>query len=85
MARKQVKVENRDEIPVTLDHHPFYGFDLDSDQTIFRDSIWNTKKKIIFCDAKAGSGKTFVSFATANLLYEYGLYDGIIYVVSPYG
>ena len=85
MARKSNKVETHDEIPVTLEHHPFYGFDLDSDQTIFRDAIWNPETKIVFVDAKAGSGKTLVAFATANLMYEYGLYDGIIYVVSPYG
>lgn len=86
MARKSNKVvETYDEAPLTLENHPFYGFDLDADQTTFRDSIWNPQKKIILCDAKAGSGKTLVSFATANLLYEYGLFDGIIYVVSPYG
>ena len=26
-----------------------------------------------------------MAFATANLLYQYGLYDGIVYIVSPYG
>jgi predicted ribonuclease YlaK len=86
MAKQSKKViEKFDEAPITLDNHPFYGFQLDEDQKYFRDSIWNPDKKIIMCDAKAGSGKTTVSFATANLLYEYGLYDGIVYVVSPYG
>lgn len=85
MAKSTKKIENYDEVPQTLDGHPFYGFQLDADQTNFRDSIWNPDKKIIFCNARAGSGKTLISFATANLLYEYGLYDGIIYVVSPYG
>lgn len=82
---KSKKVETFDEVPQTLDHHPFYGFEIDSDQKDFRDNIWNPEKKIIFCNAKAGSGKTLIAFATADLLYQYGLYDGIIYVVSPYG
>jgi phosphate starvation-inducible protein PhoH len=82
---KSKKVETFDEAPQTLDNHPFYGFETDSDQKDFRDNIWNPEKKIIFCNAKAGSGKTLIAFATANLLYQYGLYDGIIYVVSPYG
>ena len=85
MAKNNKKVEMIEDIPQTLDNHPFYGFDLDADQTNFRDSIWNPNKKIIFCNAKAGSGKSLISFATANLLYEYGLYDGIVYIVSPYG
>jgi predicted ribonuclease YlaK len=82
---KSKKVETYDDPPETLTDHPFYGLKLDKDQTVFRDAIWNPEIKIVFVDAKAGSGKTFVSFATANLLYEYGLYDGIIYIVSPYG
>ena len=82
---KSKKVETYDAPPETLTDHPFYGLKLDKDQTVFRDAIWNPEIKIVFVDAKAGSGKTFVSFATANLLYEYGLYDGIIYIVSPYG
>jgi superfamily II DNA or RNA helicase len=82
---KSKKVETFDEAPQTLDNHPFYGFETDSDQKDFRDNIWNPEKKIIFCNAKAGSGKTLIAFATANLLYQYGLYDGIIYVVSRMG
>lgn len=84
MARPK-KVELCKDVPQNLTNHPFYGFQLDDDQTYFRDCIWNPEKKIIFCNARAGTGKTLISFATANLLYEYGLYDGIIYVVSPYG
>ena len=87
MARqsKKQQTENYNEAPITLSEHPFYGFQLDENQTIFRDSIWNPEKKIIFCNAKAGSGKTLIAFATGNLMYEYGMYDGIVYVVSPYG
>lgn len=85
MARQQRKQEDKKSIPETLTEHPFYGFTLDDDQIYFRDCIWDQNKRIIFCDAKAGSGKTTISFATANLLYQYGINDGILYVVSPYG
>ena len=85
MARQSKKVETFDSPPETLQNHPFYGFQLDEYQTYFRDCIWDDRKKIIICDAKAGSGKTVMAFATANLLYLYGKYDGIIYTVSPYG
>ena len=38
---------------------------------------------LIYSNANAGSGKTLIATATANLLVQYGLYDGIVYVVSP--
>jgi phosphate starvation-inducible protein PhoH len=84
MANKK-KQETYDVVPETLKDSLFYGLQLDEKQTEFRDAIWNPDKKIIFVNASAGSGKTLIAFATANLLYQYGLYDGIIYVVSPYG
>jgi predicted ribonuclease YlaK len=37
----------------------------------------------VFCNAKAGTGKTFIATATANLLVQYGRYDGIVYISSP--
>lgn len=85
MARQSKKVETKLDVPASLTEHPFYGFQLDEYQTYFRDCIWDDKKQIIFSDSPAGSGKTFVAFATANLMYEYGRCDGIIYIVSPYG
>ena len=83
-SRKILETYPKD-APETLKEHPFYGFSLDENQTILRDAIWDKQKKLIFCNARAGTGKTLMSFATANLLYEYGFYDGIIYIVSPYG
>jgi PhoH-like ATPase len=85
MARPKKVVEAPKDAPETLSEHPFYGFTLDEDQRYFRDNIWDESVRIVFCNARAGSGKTVMAFATANLLYEYGKYDGIIYVVSPYG
>ena len=71
------------EAPQTLKDHPFYGFTLDAEQTAFRDAIWNPEKLIVFCNAKAGTGKTFIATATANLLVQYGRYEGIVYISSP--
>lgn len=71
------------DVPQTLRRHPFYGLELDEDQKKFRDAIWNKDKLIVYGNAKAGVGKSLIAFATANLLVEYGLYDGIVYVMFP--
>ena len=71
------------DVPQTLKKHNFYGLELDEEQKVFRDLIWDKEKLIVFCDAKAGSGKTQVAVGTANLLVEYGLYDGIVCVMFP--
>ena len=69
--------------PQTLDGHPFYGIDLDDQQKIFAEAIWNPENLIVFANACAGSGKTTIAVGVANMLVQYGLYDGIIYVISP--
>lgn len=61
----------------------FYGLTLDEEQEHFRDCIWDKNVRVIVCDAKAGTGKTTVAVGTANLLVQYGLYDGIVYIISP--
>ena len=65
----------------------FYGLTLDEEQVAFVEAIKDKNKTIIFCDAKAGSGKTTLAMGTANLLYQdkRNNYDGIVYIVSPYG
>ena len=73
MAKKNMTV-NYSDPPQTLDEHPFYGLVLDEEQKIFRDAIWNDDKLIIFCNAKAGSGKTVIATATADLLCKYDKY-----------
>lgn len=89
MAKKYQHYENTREHtlqpPLTLEGHPFYGFQMDEEQKQFRDAIWNPEKLIVFCNAKAGSGKTTMAVATANLLVQYGRYESIAYIVSPYG
>lgn len=84
MARATNIIKHTD-VPQTLDNHPFYGFELDEEQKKFRDAIWDEDKLIVFCNAKAGTGKTTIATATADLLVKYGRYKGIIYIASPYG
>lgn len=72
-----------DEVPSTLKDKPFYGLNLDEYQENFRDAIWSPETIAVFCDAKAGTGKTTIALGTANLLVQYGFYDGIVYIVFP--
>ena len=81
MAKK--KTVDYTDVPETLEDHPFYGLILDDDQKKFRDAIWDKDKLIVFCDARAGSGKTTITTGVANLLVKYGRYDGIVYIASP--
>lgn len=76
MAKKNFNVDYSNP-PETLENHIFYGLQLDEQQKEFRDAIWSTNKLIVFCDAKAGSGKTTIATATANLLVKYGRYKNI--------
>lgn len=69
--------------PENLDNCPFFGYTLNPEQKIFRDAIWSKDKDIVFCNAPAGSGKTFVAVATAYLLVQYKRYNGIVYIASP--
>lgn len=69
--------------PTSIKDEPFYGLNLDEEQENFVDAILNPDKKIIFCNARAGSGKTTLAIGAANMLVHYKLLDGIIYVVSP--
>ena len=86
MAKKQRMVSDIasycGEAPATLENYSFYGLNLDEEQKLFRDAIWDDKKLIVFCNAKAGCGKTAIATATANLLCEYGRYKGIVYIAS---
>ena len=82
-AKKIQRVNEYGNPPETLDGHPFYGLILDDEQKAFRDAIWDPNKLIVFCNAKAGTGKTLIATATADLLVQYGRYDGIVYISSP--
>lgn len=82
MAKTNSK-QTKFEAPATLDDHPFYGIELDSQQREFANAIWNPENLIVFCDAKAGTGKTTIATGVADMLVRYGLYDGIVYIAAP--
>lgn len=82
-AKKTQKINEFGDPPKTLEGHPFYGLELDKDQQAFAEAIWSPENLIVFANACAGSGKTTIAVGVANMLVQYGLYDGIVYVVSP--
>lgn len=56
--------------------------DLDPEQKILRDAVWDRSTEAVICDACAGSGKTTIAVGTSIMLVEYGFYSGIIYQVA---
>lgn len=82
-TRKKKTINFRGKPPKILEAFPFYDFTLDEDQLAFANAIWNPKKRIIFCNSPAGTGKTQIAIGVANLLIRYGFYDGILGVISP--
>lgn len=69
--------------PANLNGHIFFGIELDDEQRAFRDAIYSNENDVVFCESPAGTGKTLISVATGVLMCEAGLYDGIVYIVSP--
>lgn len=66
----------------------FYTFDLDPQQETFVKAILSADNTVVFCNAAAGTGKTTLAMGAANMLVKgkkFGDYDGIVYIVSPYG
>ena len=84
-GKKKTVTVTKTDIPEDLSEHPFYGIELDEEQKIFANATWNPNIDIVFCNSKAGCGKTFVATGVANLLVQYGMYDSIVYIMSPYG
>jgi len=84
-TKKKNIIDFSQEKPIDLSQNPFYGFDLDAEQLHFANSIWSSDIDIVFCNAKAGTGKTTIAVGVANMLVQYGDYDEIIYIMSPYG
>ena len=77
MARKNsISYPIKPQAPETLDNNPFYGIQCDEYQKKFRDAIWNPEKLIVFCNAKAGTGKTTRprQIYCANMVCTMGLY-----------
>lgn len=84
-AKKTQRVVEYSNPPKILKGQPFYGLELDEDQMNFAEAIWNPGIDIVWCNAKAGCGKTTIATGVADMLVKYGFYDGIVYIMSPYG
>lgn len=84
-SKKKLTPDFTSEKPATLDDCPFYGLELDEEQLAFANAVWNPDNDIVFVNARAGSGKTTIAVGVANMLVQYGDYDGIVYIMSPYG
>lgn len=65
----------------------FYGLILDEGQEKFVQAVLSPENSIVFCNAKAGTGKTTIAIGVANLIVQdkRNDIDGIVYIVSPYG
>lgn len=70
-----------------LPRNVFYDLTLDDEQVLFVEAIKDLRKTIVFCNAKAGTGKTTLAMGAARMLVKdrRNELDGIVYIVSPYG
>jgi len=84
-AKKKANTNEYGKAPTNIDERPFYEFNLDDDQKKFVNAILNSDNTVVFCNAKAGTGKTTLAIGTANILVKHGEYDGIVYICSAYG
>lgn len=71
--------------PQKIEDCLFYGLELDDEQLQFANAIWSPDIDIVFCNARAGTGKTTIAAGVANLLVQYGDFDQIIYIMSLTG
>lgn len=69
-----------EKIPANL-----FGMTLDDEQLAFANAVWSKDNDIIMVNAMAGTGKTTTATAVAVMLVKFGFYDGIVYIMSPYG
>lgn len=84
-TKKTQKACEYGEAPKKINDRPFYDLDLDEDQKRFVNAILNPDNTIIFCNARAGTGKTTLAIGTADILVKHNEYDGIVYICSAYG
>lgn len=85
MAAKKKKLDFTQEPPQKIADSPFYGFKLDEKQIEFAEAIYSKDIDIVFCNSPAGTGKNLVAIGTANIMVQFGMYDEIVYIASPYG
>lgn len=85
LAKKTTSTFRPEDLPRDLNEHIFYGLKLDDEQKNFGKMILDENKKIVFCSARAGTGKTTIAVATAVLMVNHGLYDNIVYTMHSVG
>lgn len=81
----QERIQSMKDAPNTINSETFYGMELDEEQSVFANAIWDKGVDIVFCNSRAGTGKTTIAAGVANLLVQYGFYKDIIYIMAPYG
>ena len=84
MAAKKKTIDFSQEPPASLRDCPFFGYKLDDEQQAFADAIYSKENDIVFCNSPAGTGKNLVAVGTAYIMVQFGMYDEIVYIVSPY-
>lgn len=84
-SRKKPYIETHPDPPEKITNECFYGLKLDREQLELANTIWNPDIDIVFVNSTAGTGKTTIATGVANLLVHYGMFDGIVYIMSPYG
>lgn len=58
MASDKTEMRKKKDVPQSLDvYSSFYGMELDEKQKVYRDSIWDPNIDVVFCNARAGTGK----------------------------
>lgn len=58
----------------------FYGFILNEEQEKFKEAIMDEEHNVVIADATAGSGKTLIAVACANILCKTGRYKSAVYI-----
>lgn len=58
----------------------FYGLVLNEEQETLKDTIMDDEHNVVIVDATAGSGKTLIAVACANILCKSGKYDSAVYI-----
>lgn len=84
-AKQRPMVEYYGKTPRMIDDRPFYNLTLDDDQKKFVNAILNPDNTVVFCNARAGTGKTTLAMGTADILVKHNEYEGIVYICSAYG
>ena len=83
-VKKKPQIYVSDDAPERIPANLF-GMTLDDDQLAFANAIWDKDNDIVIVNANAGTGKTTVATAVSVMLTKFGFYDGIVYIMAPYG